>query len=70
MIRSIHHSKLQSLLTYGIIFWGGDNESIPIFKPQKSVIQIMCGVDTATSCRQLFKDYKILTVTSLYITFK
>ena len=27
----------------------------------------MCGAGTGTSCRQLFKDYKILTVTSLYV---
>ena len=27
----------------------------------------MCGVGKSTSCRQLFKDCKILTVTSLYI---
>jgi hypothetical protein len=27
----------------------------------------MCGAGTGTSCRQLFKDCKILTVTSLYV---
>jgi hypothetical protein len=67
MIRSINHSKFQSLLRYGIIFWRADNASIPIFKLQKRVIRIMCGLDTGTSCRQLYKDNKILTVTSLYI---
>jgi len=70
MIRSMYHSKFQSLLRYGIIFGGADNESTPIFKLQKSIIQIMCGVDTGTSSRELFKDYKILTVTSLYIYLK
>ena len=30
-------------------------------------IRIMCGVGRDTSCRQLFKDCKILTITSLYI---
>jgi hypothetical protein len=54
-------------LRYGILFWGADNESIPIFKLQKRVIRIIGGVGTGTSCRQLFKDYKILTVTSLYV---
>ena len=36
-------------------------------KLQKRVIQSMCGAGTGTSCRQLFKDYKILMVTSLYV---
>jgi len=31
MMRSIYHSHFQSLLRYGIIFCGADNESIPIF---------------------------------------
>jgi hypothetical protein len=41
--------------------------SIPIFKLQKRVIQSLCGAGTGTSCRQLFKDCKILTVISLYV---
>jgi len=28
----------------------------------------MCGAGTGTSCRQLFKDSKLLTVTSLYVS--
>jgi len=36
-------------------------------KPKKRVIRSMCGAGTGTSCRQLFKNYKILTVTSLYV---
>jgi len=45
----------------------GDNENIAILKLQKRVIQIMCGVGTGTSCRQLLKDYKTITVTFLYV---
>jgi len=59
MIRTIYHSKFPSLLRYIIIFWGADNESIPIFKLKKRVIRLMCGVRTGISCKQLFKDYKI-----------
>jgi hypothetical protein len=55
-IRSFYHSKFESLVRYGIIFWGPDYESIHIFKPQKRVIQSMCGAGTGTSCRQLLKD--------------
>jgi len=57
-IRSIYHSKIQSLLKCGIIFFrGGGADKASIFKLQKSIVQIMCGLDTGTSSRQLFKDY-------------
>jgi len=67
MIRSFSHSKSELLVIYGIIFREADNESVPIFKLQKRVIRSVCGVGTGTSCRQLLKDCKILTVTSVYV---
>ena len=66
MIRYFYHSKYELLVRYGVIFWGADNESIPIFKLQKRVIQSMCGAKTGTPFRQLFKDFKIFKITSLY----
>jgi len=45
----------------------GDNENTAILKLQKRVIQIMCGLCTGTSCIQLLKDYKTLTITFLYV---
>ena len=59
MIRSFYHSKFELLVRYCIIVWGADNESLPIFKLQKRVIQSVCGAGTGTSCRQLLKDRKI-----------
>jgi len=64
---SFYHSKYESLVRYSIIFWGAGNESVPILKLQKRMIWSMCGAGTGTSCTQLFKDCKILTVTSLYV---
>jgi hypothetical protein len=66
MIRSFYHAKSELLVRYGIIFWGAGNESIPIFKLQKRVIRIMCDAGTGISCRQLFKECKLLMVTYLY----
>jgi hypothetical protein len=34
---------------------------------QKRVLRIISGLGKQESCRQIFKDYRILTVTSLYI---
>ena len=59
--------RSELLVKYGIIFWGVENESISIFRLQKRVVRTTCGVGKSVSCRQLFKDCKILTVTSLYV---
>jgi hypothetical protein len=67
MIKCIYYSKFQSCLKYGIIFWVGSSDCISIFKLQKRVIGIISGASTNSSCRQIFKDYNILTVASLYI---
>jgi len=53
IIRIFYHSKFESLVRHGIIVWGANNESVPIFKLQKMVIQSVCGAGTGTSCRQL-----------------
>ena len=66
-ISSFYHSKFESLVRYGIIFWGSDKEEVPIFKLQMRVIQSMCGAETSTTCRQIVKDCKLLTVTSLHV---
>jgi hypothetical protein len=66
MIRSMYTTKFESLVRYGIIL-GAYNESIHIFKLQRRVIRRMCGVGTGTSCSQLFKGCKILTVNSFYV---
>ena len=67
MIKSSHHSKFESLARYGIILWGAERESIVIFKLQKRVIRTVCGVGRDTLCRQIFKDCKLLTITTVYI---
>jgi len=65
--RSLHQSKFESLVRYGIIFGGVENESVSIFKLQKRVIRTMCGVGKRTSCRQIFKDCKILSHRYMYL---
>jgi hypothetical protein len=44
MIKNIYFSNFESCLRYGIIIWGGDNESNKIFKLQKKVLRIISGV--------------------------
>jgi hypothetical protein len=67
MIRLIYHSYFQSRLKYGIIFWGAVKDSIKVFRIQKKVIRLIAGVNRRTSCTSIFRQYKILTLPSLYI---
>jgi hypothetical protein len=50
-------------MSYGIIFWGKSSHSSVIFKMQ---IRIM-GCGCRKSCRELFKELKILPLSSQYI---
>jgi hypothetical protein len=67
VLRNIYFAKFQSKLRYRIIFWGAENSSKEVFIMQEKILQTIKGVNNRVSCRQVFKDYKILTLTSLYI---
>jgi len=67
MLWNIYFSYSQSCLRYGIIFWGVSKESIKILRIQKKVIRLITGLKKRESCKQKFKENRILTVTSLYV---
>jgi hypothetical protein len=54
-------------MSYGIIFWVNLTDSTKVFKMQKSGIVIITGCKTRDSCRDLFKNLKILPFHSQYI---
>jgi hypothetical protein len=54
-------------MNYGIIFWGYSSHSTKIFKIQKKIIKIIAGCRSRGSCRDLFKNLKILPLPSQYI---
>jgi hypothetical protein len=49
------------------MFWGNSSHSSVIFKMWKRVIRIIRGYGYRDSCRELFKELKILTLSSQYI---
>jgi hypothetical protein len=53
-------------MSYGIIFWGNSSHS-SVFLAQKRVIRIIMGYGYKEFCRELFKELKILTLSSQYI---
>jgi hypothetical protein len=66
---SIYFARFHVQLIYGIILWGegGSKERIRALRIQKKVIRLITGLKRLESCRQKFKESKILTVTSMYI---
>ena len=65
----IYFSLIHSHLSYAILIWGGSPQNLMtrLLKLQKKAIRIIAHKSPRTSCRPLFKHYKILTVISLYI---
>jgi hypothetical protein len=67
VLKSIYYSYLNSLITYGIIFWGNSSYSSHIFQLQKKAVRIIIGWRPKDSCRELFKHLRILLLQSQYI---
>ena len=63
----LYHAHVGSRLRYGIILWGNSSHAKDVFLCQKRVVRCMLGLHSTTSCREVFKNLKILTVTSVYI---
>jgi hypothetical protein len=66
-LRMIYFAYIHSIMTYGIIFWGNSSYTIKLFRIQKNVTRIMMGLKKRDSCRDSFKEMKILLLYSQYI---
>lgn len=67
ILQILYYSNFQSLMSYGIMFWGNSSDSMRIFILQKVVIRTIFGMKYRETCRGTFKRNKILTMTGLYI---
>jgi len=65
-LKMVYHSLFHSIMSYGIMFWGNSAHTHIIFKMQR-VLRIIVGAGYRDSCRELFKELKILTLSSQYI---
>jgi hypothetical protein len=63
----IYFAYIHSIITYGIIFWDISSYTIKRFRIQKNVIRIMRDLKKRDSCRDSFKEMKILSLCSQYI---
>ena len=68
LIWNAYFAYVESKLRYGIIFWGREKKyPFRYFNYKKKVIRLITGTHKRTSCRPIFRKFKILTLTSLYI---
>jgi hypothetical protein len=63
-IPHVSHTK------HSIIFWRSSSHSVKIFKIQKNIIRIITGCRSRDSCRDLFKNLKILPLQSTILTLQ
>lgn len=64
--RLYYFSNVQSVISYGIVFWGSSAYTMDVFRAQKRIIRCMLKLSPRTSCRAHFPAIGILTVPSLY----
>jgi len=65
-LKIIYFTYFQSLLQFGIIFWGTTINLSKALILQKRIMRVMLGLRQRTSCREKFKKLYVLTVPSLY----
>lgn len=67
VLKLAYFGLVQSVLSYGIMYWGNSAHVDKAFIMQKRILRCMMGVHPHTSCRELFINLSILTLPSLYI---
>ena len=67
MLKKVYYSNFNSIINYGLPFWCTSPHSKKIFKMQKRIVRIMMGCRKEVSCRNLFRNLKILPLMSQYI---
>lgn len=64
---TVYHAYFESIMSYGLMFWGDSSQSTEVFILQKKVIRLMAKVPNRSSCRNCFKNLKVLTMYSQFI---
>nr|CAI5866621.1 unnamed protein product [Callosobruchus analis] len=67
VLKMIYHGYVQSVMDYSIMFWFHSPKCSEVFTWQKKIIRIALKLSPSTSCREHFRNLKVLTVLCLYI---
>nr|CAH7719666.1 unnamed protein product [Callosobruchus chinensis] len=63
----LYYAQVESRLRYGICIWGMSASVHDVFIAQKRAVRCLAGLSSRDSCRDTFRNYNILTITSLFI---
>lgn len=66
-IKMVYHACCESVMKFGLIFWGGISKIQSVFVAQKRITRAFCKIGFRDSCRSIFKNLYIKTVYALYI---
>jgi len=66
-LKTIYYSYFDTIISYGLPFWGNQLHRLKIFRMQKRIIRITTGCNSMVSCRNLFRRLEILPPVSQYI---
>jgi hypothetical protein len=66
-VRLIYFAHVQSIISYGIILWGGSSHAKKVFILRKKIIRIITNTKPREFCRDIFKKLEIMTLYSQYI---
>lgn len=66
-LKVVYYANFQSILKYGIIFWGSSSHFNRVFVIQKRILRIMTRKKYRESCRDTFRQNNILTAYGVYI---
>jgi hypothetical protein len=67
VLRTMYFAYFYSLLKYVVLFWGNSRNMKKVFKLQKRAIRLIANIPSTASCMPYFTDYKIMTLSCLYI---
>jgi hypothetical protein len=65
--KTVYFSYFHSVMTYGVLVWGGGADFSRAFILQKRAIRSILGMQPRDTCRNAFKDLGIITLAGAYI---
>lgn len=65
--KTFYFSNFHSILTYGVVLWGGCASAERVFVIQKHAVRLLSGSKSREHCHSAFVKQKILTFPSLFI---
>jgi hypothetical protein len=65
--KSVYYAYFHSIMSYGVMFWGMGSGMKRVFILQKRAVRTLLGMSPRDSCREVFKENRILTLPSLFI---